>query len=116
MNLRRVAIARRYLLEPGGRPDCVAVSTTTDVVSTTIDGSRVGMSTCSGFAVDAWVAIDGGHPITCEIVGDEAHFGIGTRAATVTLIASEEGLDKFVSTASEALRAMRAPDDQGHSQ
>jgi hypothetical protein len=70
------------------------------------------MSTCNGVSVDAWVTINGHYPITCEIVSDEAHSEIGTRTASVNLIVSEEGLDKLVDTALEALRAMRAPDDQ----
>lgn len=70
------------------------------------------MSTDSGIVVDAWVTIDGDYPIKYSIVRDEAHFEIGKGVARVNLLASPEGLDKLVTTASEALRAMRAPDDQ----
>lgn len=70
------------------------------------------MSTCSGVSVDAWVTIDGDYPIKYRIVSDEAHFEIGTSVASMNLLASEEGLDKLVTTASEALREMRASDDQ----
>jgi len=60
-----------------------------------------------GIAVEAWVKIEGNCPIKWEIVYEQAQFMIGPTSATLSLITSEEGLEKLVTTASEALRAMR---------
>ncbi|MGH3932351.1 MAG: hypothetical protein ACRDTF_20525 [Pseudonocardiaceae bacterium] len=69
------------------------------------------MFTHSGIAVEAWVKIEGNCPIKWEVVDDQAQFVIGPNSATLSLIASEEGLKKLVTTASEALRAMRVEPD-----
>ncbi|MGQ0777204.1 MAG: hypothetical protein ACT4NY_22775 [Pseudonocardiales bacterium] len=61
------------------------------------------------------MTIDGDYPIKYSIVRDEAHFEIGKGVARVNLLASPEGLGKLVTTASEALRTMRASADQGAS-
>lgn len=65
------------------------------------------MFTHGGIAVEAWVKIEGNCPIKWEVVHDQAQFMIGPTSATLSLMASEKGLEKLVTTASEALRAMR---------
>ena len=74
------------------------------------------MFVSGGIAIDAWVRIQRGCPIEWHVVADEAQFDIGSSATTLTLVASEEGLAALVTTASDALRAMRARPPAGAKQ
>lgn len=70
------------------------------------------MFTNGGVAVDAWVDIKEGCPLTCDVLDDAAHFSFGHPGRSLTLVASEDALETLVSVASDALHQMRADADE----
>ncbi len=66
-----------------------------------------------GIAVDSWVRIHRDCPIAWTVIGDEAQFELGPSSATLTLVASEDGVAALATMASEALRAIRARPQTG---
>ncbi|WP_158880965.1 hypothetical protein [Amycolatopsis anabasis] len=69
------------------------------------------MFTYNGIAVDAWARIEGRCPISCEVIGNEAQFEIGTNVASLNLVITEDGLEKLLAAAAKALALLRA--DEG---
>jgi hypothetical protein len=55
-----------------------------------------------GIAVSASVLMDGDCALSCDVIGDQAQFEFGTGTGSLSLIASEDGLERLAKVASDA--------------
>jgi hypothetical protein len=62
------------------------------------------MDTDKGIAVDAWVTLDKGCAIHCDVIDDQAQFLLGHTTSNLNILASPEGLTEFVEIATEVLK------------
>ncbi|OZM71455.1 hypothetical protein CFN78_20115 [Amycolatopsis antarctica] len=56
--------------------------------------------------MDAWARIEGDCPVRCQVVGGEAEFEIGDRAASLSIVATRSGLAALASASQRALDEM----------
>jgi hypothetical protein len=59
-----------------------------------------------GIDVSACVQVDGDCTLVCDVIGDQAQFEFG--GGSLSLIASEHGLERLAGMASEALTRLKA--------
>lgn len=57
-----------------------------------------------GIAINSWIAIDGTCPVSCDVVGDEAQFELGTGEGWLNIHANEAALERLAQVFAEALR------------
>lgn len=61
-----------------------------------------------GIEVSAWATVDGTCALSCDVVGEQAQFELGSGSGSLNLIVSECGLERLAQVASEALERLRA--------